>query len=192
MIENINDIGEIIGLIDQLVQELSKSEATLKGVGYINNLPKLILLKNEYTANPNGESMRKVYDWILGGNAWPENAILPDNMFIIWNIMSKLRILYEINYIEAETEKGKAQILNTFSDKARMKGINVEANWGPERFGNETFPLAVTYKGARTIIDFPRENIDDYVNDLNVKNDIGIIIDNTIEKLVNKLSRPTP
>lgn len=180
------DKTNIINLIDQLVCELKKSEAILVGVGYINNLPILISLKNEYDINPNKESMGKIYDWILRGNVWPENAILPNNMLLIWDLMSKLRNLYEKAYIEAETEKGKTQILNNLLDKARIKNINVGAKWGPERFDNETFPLAVTYKRVRTIIDFPRENIDDYVNDKNVKNDIGTIIDNIIEKLVNR------
>ena len=185
MIDN-NVKNEIESLIDQLINEFLKSEHLLTGVGYVNNLSELITLKEQFASNPNKEAMSNIYNWILGGNAWPENAVLPDNMFLIWNIMSKLRNLYEKEYIEAETEKGKTQIINAFLDKARMRSINLEAKWGPERFDNETFPLAVTYKGVRTIIDFPRENINDYVNDLNVKNDIGTIIDNAIEKLTRK------
>lgn len=175
---------EIITLIDQLIQELSKSRQVLAGVGYVTNLPKLITLKEEYTSCPNKESMEKIYHWILGGNAWPEGATWPENMFLIWNMMSKLRDLYEKTYVKIETEKGQIQILNIFINKAKINNVDLKLEWGPERFDNDTYPLAIYYKNTRKIIYFSHESIEDYVNDENVKAEIGKILDNFIETLI--------
>ena len=177
MIDESAKTKEIITLIDQLIQELSKSRQVLAGVGYVNNLPKLITLKKEYESCPNKESMEKIYHWILGGNAWPEGSALPNNMFLIWNIMSKLRETYEKKYVNIETEKGQIQILNCFIDKTKDRSVDFKLEWGPERFDDGTFPLAIYYKNMRDVIYFSRESIDDYINDEKVKAEIGKIID---------------